>query len=247
LIQDTITNTFTLEQESRSNKLPGAEKFLDSFIEIQTQRFKDIPNETPIKQIYFEDIEKQAKNIETTLFFPEKTKYLLPYNGLCSEVNIFDAINALDGDIQVASLTEDREEGFDFYINGYPVDVTSSPKIEDFKKKWAHGKFAAIYIPLSTFEDSIPFFYSTFTDSKDTYSYQSIYFDNLDHRKLLSRTIDINWKILKELYNYLEGNPTQFKEEELNHISQSFIHNTFTILQYLSELIGRDLSPLDNP
>jgi hypothetical protein len=246
LIQDTTLQNLTIaEQESRQEDLPGAEEFLNTFIAIETAKIANLPEESPIKQEYFNEFRNKAENVNNRLYNTENSDYILPYSGICAEVNIFNAIRNLKGDIQPSSLQEDREDHFDFFINGYPVDVTCSPKVEDFQRKWSDGNYAALYIPNSIYEDSIPFFYPKYIDPKDTYIYHLVYLNRKDYNYFINRTIDINWKILKELYNYLEGKPTQFKEEEFNNISQSFIHNTYTILEYLSDLVGRNLLPLD--
>ncbi len=130
--------------------------------------------------------------------YQENTKYLYPISltGVLSESVFYQAYSEIVGSENIKLATGDEDlQGIDFYINGYPVDVTASNL--SLVKKISTDRVPTIFLPKHTDQKNI--FEQTIFNHNKNYIMQSIHKENIDHYKYIQDTYNINQNILKQI------------------------------------------------
>lgn len=140
----------------------------------------------------FQDLEEYQQN--TTYLYP------IALTGVLSESLFYQAYSQIVGKDNIKPATGDEDlQGIDFYINGYPTDVTASNL--SLTKKISTDRVPTIFLPKHTNQKNI-FEHTSFNYNKN-YIMQAIHKENIDNYQYIQDTYNINKNILQQI----EQNP----------------------------------------
>lgn len=170
------------------------------------------------KFLEFQELEKYQQN----------TKYVYPANltGILSEALFLQAYSQLAGEEEIVVTTgEEDQNGIDFYINGYPADVTASSK--SLTKKISTDRVPTIFLPKQIGQESI--FQPLIHNYSQNYIKQVIHNSDIDYYKYIEDVYNIN----KDILHQIEDNPQIAPKAGINNII-----NMRVILEILNQSLA---------
>ena len=153
----------------------------------------------------------------------------LNYSGLVGESLFFLACKQNDIPVTISSGKEDWE-GIDFYVFGYPVDVTTSYVRGSIERKVDTKRYPTLFLPRFVGNNSI------YTKPVECIPYTRMLFEtgSFDTTRYIDEMLQINYEIQEIIENevYLKNQrPIHPKKAGMNNI-----HNMKTIMALISGL-----------
>jgi len=184
-------------------------------------------NKTSYKDSKAKELEKLSTTPTEQLY---KTSEL---HGLLGEAIFLNFIRESDIDIKIGS-GEDDMAGIDFYLNGFPMDITTG--FNSVEEKVQASRFATLYVPRhygqkQTFSDD-----ETFTRNK-TYLMDHIRGNFVNNKNYLYDLLTINLDVLKNIRAQID-NPTPD-----SHLAGAGINNERNLATLIKILINSNLWP----
>lgn len=154
-------------------------------------------------------------------------------HGILGEAIFLKFIRESDIDIKTGS-GEDDMAGMDFYLNGFPVDVTTG--FNSIEKKIQPSRFATLYLPRN-YGQKQPFSNDkTFTKNK-TYLMDHIRGNFVDQTTYLYDLLTVNLSVLKAMREQIDNpNPN-------SHFAKVGINNERNLATVIKILINSNLWP----
>jgi len=146
----------------------------------------------------------KAKELELLSSTPTKELYeATELHGILGEAIFLNFIRGSDIDIKVGS-GEDDMAGIDFYLNGFPVDITTG--FNSIEEKTQASRFATLYVPRHYGQKQVFSEDKDFTRSK-TYLMDHIRGNFVNKKDYLYDLLTINLDVLKKIKAQID-NPT---------------------------------------
>lgn len=219
-----------------TSEINGLELFLQNYNEINAVRYSDTTDLRPF-EINTSDCEF-ANTIK--ILDPEvETEYELPKIGTCSEVLFYIAMKRKGVYIVPSSLKEDLQKHTDFFVLGFPVDITSVYKTKIYKGKFEYRDSRTLLIPFIKTKYSGKFGQCGYYRNEWTYPYDLIKNNRFDHEEFLRETLDINYHLLSliENKNGDNGNNHGLESWQFGDVPRRFLREQIAFLQCLSDIL----------
>lgn len=184
-------------------------------------------NNTSYKNSKAEELEKLSTTPTEQLY---ETSEL---HGILGEAIFLTFIKESDIDIKVAS-GEDDMAGIDFYLNGFPMDITTG--FNSVEEKVQVSRFATLYAPRHHGQRQAFSEDKNFTRSK-TYLMDYIRGNFVDNKNYLYDLLTINLDVLKNIRAQI-NNPTPN-----SHFAEAGINNEKNLATLIKILIDSNLWP----
>jgi hypothetical protein len=179
---------------------------LTTALEITSQRLKTTKNSEYISRKFsiFQELEQYQQNI--THHYPANL------TGILSESLFYKVYSQVLGEENITIATgEEDMQGIDFYINEYPIDVTSSSHY--LTKKISTVRVPTIFLPNHIQQQSIH--EKTSYNYETNYIMQAIHMNKINCNQYIQDTYNIN----KDIYQQIEQNPNLAPEAGVNNIT----------------------------
>lgn len=157
-------------------------------------------------------------------------------HGILGEAIFLNFIRESDIDIKIGSGDDDMA-GIDFYLNGFPVDITTG--FNSIEKKVRPSRFATLYIPRYHGQKQVFSEGEDFTRNK-TYLMDHIRGNFVDKKNYLYDLLTINLDVLKNIKAQID-NPTPN-----GHYAGAGINNEKNLTAIIKILINSNLWPKEN-
>jgi hypothetical protein len=187
-----------------------------------------------------QDIEK-IKKIHTVGEIDENTQIPI---GRISETLFYRALKEYNIFIQPSSLRQDFNEHFDFFVLGFPVDVTCTYANKDYRKKFKYRDVHTLLIPIILSEWRRKFQSPYYSPLEFSYVYHLINNNSFDAKDYITEILHINNCALKIIQNPTEEIKNEYglTLDQFGDVPKSFINKQETFLRCLQD----QLPPLDN-
>jgi len=194
--------------------------------EILVHRISTSTNQT------YKDI--KAKELELLSSTPTEQLYeTKELHGILGEAIFLNFIRESDINIKVGS-GEDDMAGIDFYLNGFPVDITTG--FNSVGEKVQTSRFTTLYVPRHYGQKQVFSEDENFTRNK-TYLMDHIQGNFVNNKNYLYDLLTINLDILKKIKAQID-NPTPD-----SHFAGAGINNEKNLATLLKVLINSNLWP----
>jgi hypothetical protein len=160
-------------------------------------------------------------------------------HGILGEAIFLNFVRESDIDIKIGSGEEDmggKEDmaGIDFFLNGFPVDVTTG--FNSLEKKIQTSKFATLYLPRHHGQRQAFSKDETFTKNK-TYLMDHIRGNFVDKKNYLYDLLTINLDVLKKIKAQID-HPTPN-----SHFAEAGINNERNLATIIEIFVNSNLWP----
>lgn len=179
---------------------------------------------------------KNSKAQELELLSTTPTEQLYEareLHGILGEAIFLNFVKESDIDIKIGS-GEDDMAGIDFYLNGFPVDITTG--FNSIEEKVQPSRFATLYIPRYYGQRQVFSEDKNFTRNK-TYLMDHIMGNFVNKRNYLYDLITINLDVLKNIRAQID-NPTPG-----NHFAKAGINNEKNLTTIIKIFVNSNLWP----
>jgi len=151
------------------------------------------------------------------------------YSGLVGESLFFLACKENDIPIKIASGSEDWT-GIDFYVFGYPIDVTTSYTKESIERKIDTRRYSTLFLPRYLGNNSI------YTRPMECVPYTKMLFEtgSFDTTRYIDEMLQINHEIQEIIENEVYLKNQKFIHPK--NAGMNNIHNMRTIMTLISSL-----------
>jgi hypothetical protein len=166
-------------------------------------------------------------------FAQKPIKHTNGFHGILGEAIFLDLIRSSDIDIQISTGDEDLM-GIDFYLGGFPIDVTTDPT--SLEKKIDVTRFTTLYLPRYRGQDSVLREIDYYPDNRD-FVLRHVTGNHIDRQSYLYDLMTINMGILKALREQIRNN------EHDPLLTNGGINNERNLATILKILINSSLWP----
>lgn len=217
-------------------EINGLELFLENYNEINAVRYSDT---TDLRAFEINTSNCEFANTINILDPEIETKYGLPKIGTCSEVLFYIAMKRKGVYIVPSSLKEDLQKHIDFFVLGFPVDITSIYKTKIYKEKFEYRDSRTLLIPFVKREYKENFEQRGFYQNDFTYAYDLIRNNRFDHEEFLDEVLNINNYLLCLIENSNDdnGNNHGLRSWQFGDVPKRFIREQRVFLQCLSDIL----------
>lgn len=194
--------------------------------EILVHRISTCSN-TYYKDSKAEELEKLSTTPTEQLY---ETKEL---HGILGEAIFLNFIKESDIDIKVGSGNDDMA-GIDFYLNGFPMDITTG--FNSVEEKVQASRFATLYVPRHHGQKQVFSYDENFSQNK-TYLMDHIRGNFVNNKNYLYDLLTVNLDVLKNIKAQID-NPTPD-----SHFAEAGINNEKNLATLIKILINSNLWP----
>lgn len=228
--------TNNLEEVTIHEETPGSNLFLSAYEEIQSYRRANIKSLRSRKPL---PANLDPEEISEMINVPPEEESSLPPMGLCSEVLFYIALKQSNIFIEPSTLRQDLYKHIDFFVLGFPVDVTTTYHWKKYKEKFRYRNSQTLLIPTIAHRYQGTFNSIRFYPNECTYAYDLIRNNRFDPQEFLSDTIDINSQVL-EVIEEKNGNTHNIhglSRNQFGNVPKRFIKKQEDFLNCLSDFI----------
>ena len=184
-------------------------------------------NNTSYKDSKAEELEKLSTTPTEELY---ETKEL---HGILGEAIFLNFIKESDIDIKVGSGDDDMA-GIDFYLNGFPMDITTG--FNSVGEKVQASRFATLYVPRHHGQKQVFSYDENFSKNK-TYLMDYIQENFVNNKNYLYDLLTVNLDVLKNIKAQID-HPTPD-----SHFAGAGVNNEKNLATLIKILINSNLWP----
>lgn len=178
--------------------------------------------------------DSKVKELEKLTTTPTEQLYeTRELHGLLGEAIFLNFIRESDIDIKIGS-GEDDMAGIDFYLNGFPMDITTG--FNSVEEKVQASRFATLYVPRHYGQKQAFSEDKNFTRNK-TYLMDHIHGNFVNNKNYLYDLLTINLDVLKKIRAQID-NPTPD-----SHFANAGVNNEKNLATLLKILMNSNLWP----
>lgn len=228
--------TNNLEELAQYEEVPGSTLFLSAYEEIQSYRKTDIKKLHSGKPL-LANLDPEV--ISEMINVPPEEESSLPPMGLCSEVLFYLALKQSDIYIEPSTLKQDLYKHIDFFVLGFPVDVTTTYHWKKYKEKFRYRNSQTLLIPTIANRYKGTFNSLRFYPNECTYAYDLLRNNEFNAQEFLSDTIEINSQVLEVIQdnNGNTNNIHGLSRSQFGKVPKRFIRKQENFLDCLSDFI----------